>query len=102
MFNDLGAGHTDTIVGNGNRLRFLLVRDANGKIGLILRERWLPQEAEAQPIDRIRGIRDQFAQKDVFVAIERMDHQVQQLLDFCLEPKRLFLEVLWHTKLSST
>ena len=39
----------------------------------------------AQLVERIGGIRDQFAQEDFGMRIERVNDQVQQLIDFSLK-----------------
>ena len=36
-----------------------------------------------EAIERVRAVGDQLSKKDVFLGIERMNHQVQQLLNFC-------------------
>jgi len=40
---------------------------------------------EATPIERVRGVGDQLAEEDLLVGVERVDHEVQQLLHFRLE-----------------
>ena len=43
------------------------------------------QRLEAQLVAGVGGVRDQLAQEDLLVAVQGVDHQVQQLLDFGLE-----------------
>ena len=43
------------------------------------------QPLEAELVDRVGRVRDQLAQEDVLVGVERMDHEVEQLLDLGLE-----------------
>jgi len=59
----------------------LLVREL-GVAGQQLR---LAERLEPQLVVRIGGVRDQLTQEDFPVAVQRMDHELQQLTDFGLK-----------------
>jgi hypothetical protein len=65
-----------------------IVRDADRKLRVALEQRRVRQRLEAQLVAGVRGIGDQLAQEDLLVAVERVHHQVQQLLHLGLEAQR--------------
>ncbi len=77
--------HADAGIGDGERL-FLFVqfqvdarRKRNTLVGVV------HQSQVAQCIQRVGGVGNQFAEKYLGMRIERMNDQVQQLMDFGLE-----------------
>src|SRR5262249_14537543 len=56
---------------------------------LVLPQSWLGERLEAQPVDGVGGVGDQLAQEDLLVAVQRVDHQVQDLNDLGLEAEAL-------------
>jgi hypothetical protein len=85
----LVAVHADAIVVDGDGTRLLVHGYPDLALVLVLDQRLVGQRLEAQPVDGIRGIGDQFAQEDLALAVERMDHQVQDLLHLGLESEGL-------------
>ena len=51
----------------------------------------LGQQLQTQPVDGIRCVRDQLTQEDLLVAVQRVDHQVQELDHLRLEAERLLI-----------
>ena len=82
VFDDFLSGHPDPVIGDGESSCCLIGADADFPI---LSEIGIGKGFESCLIDGIGGIGDQFAEKDLFVRINRMDHHVQKLFDFCLK-----------------
>ena len=59
--------------------------DPDPELRVILEVLRMRDGLEAQLVGGIRGIGDQLPEKDLAVAVERMDHQVKQLLHLGLE-----------------
>ena len=91
------TAHTDTVVSDSDRPVFFIKADPNFQIGITTQQAGITQHIVAQLINRIAGIGDQLTQENFRMRIERMDHQVQQLLHLRLEPHNLF----WFTILSN-
>jgi hypothetical protein len=68
--------------GQRARGRVELERDLELAGGHELRVR---ERLEADLVEGVGGVRDQLAQEDVLMRVERVDHQVQQLADLGLE-----------------
>ena len=87
--NQLLAAHADSVVDH--------VQDSLGRLGLqpdgrpvsVRQELRARQGLEAQLVERVGGVRDQLAQEDLLVRVQRVDHEVQQFLDLGLEGERL-------------
>ena len=71
------TGHADAVVDDGQGTIFLVNFDANAKFGIVVVQLRIGQRLEAQLVGRIGGIGDQLTQKDLFVAVKGMDHQLQ-------------------------
>ena len=91
MFDSFVAGKADAVVGDGDRTGFLVERHADLEVAIITIERRIVQRFEAQLVAGIRGVGNQLAQEDFLVAVQRVDHQVQQLLDFGLKAQRFLV-----------
>ena len=78
------AVHPDAVVHNRERSRFGICDELDAK--LVRRQKLgLGHPFETHLVDGVTGVRDQFAEEHFFVGIERMDHQVEELLDLGLE-----------------
>ena len=77
---------SDTVI--GARLR--VEAHADLQLGVVLEERLVGERLEAQLVAGVRRVRDQLAQEDLLVAVQGVDHQVEQLLDLGLEAQGLF------------
>ena len=85
----LVARKAHAVVGDPYPALVLVVRDADAELGVALVQRIVVDGLEAQLVAGVRGVGDQLAQEDLAVAVQRVDHQVQQLLDLRLEAERL-------------
>ncbi len=83
------ARHADPIVGDAQRTRRLVRLDADLELGIACQQRGLADGREAQPVVGVRGVRDQLAQEDLPVAVQGVDHELQQLTDLGLKPMLL-------------
>ncbi len=90
VLDDFLARHADAVVGHGDRARLRVVADANLRVGIVLEERRVGHRFEAQLVAGVGRVRHQLAQEDLLVAVQGVDHQVQQLLDLGLEAERFF------------
>ena len=67
----------------------LSIADADVEVGCVLEQRVVVQRLEAQLVAGVGRVGNQFAQENLAVGIQRVDHQVQQLFHFGLESQRL-------------
>ena len=81
-------GHADTVIGNGQGASILVHSQCDLEVGLVHAHAVVRQRLEIQLINGIAGVGDQFAEKDLLMGINRMDHHVHQFFGFCL---KLFL-----------
>ena len=79
------SGHTDTGIGDGEGASFLIRGDADAQLTFRLVNTGFRQLAESQLLQRIRGIGNQLAHKNLAVTVEGVNHNVQQLPDFSLK-----------------
>ncbi len=85
------AAHADAVVFQGDGVGFLVEADADLQLGAALEQLGIGQGFETQLVGGVRGVGNQFAEEDFLVRIERMNHQVKQLLHFSLKAQCLFL-----------
>ena len=90
VLDRLDLAHADTVVGDGQGFGILIKSDLDLEFGVRLIKPGVVDCFKAQFVAGIRGVGDQFAQEDLFVGVQRMGHQVQQLCNFGLEGKGLF------------
>ena len=83
--DDLLARHADAVVDDGHGARRRVVLDPHFQFGVRLQQRRVRDGLEAQAVGRIRGIGDQLPEEDLPVAVEGMNHEVQQLLHLGLK-----------------
>ena len=89
VLDRLLPAHPDAVVGDGDRALRLVAAHLDRQLAMAFHQRRLRDRFEPQLVQRIGGIADQLAQEDFLVAVQRVDHQVQQLLDFGLKSQRL-------------
>ena len=85
----LVARHADTIVRHAQRARGLVVGDTDLQVRIALPQSRVDECLEAQLIARIRRVRNELTQKDFLVTVQRVHHQVQELLDLGLKTEGL-------------
>ena len=81
----------DAVVADGDRLRVLVEGDLHRELGLPFVQLGLVDGLEAQLVAGVGGVRDQLAQEDLLVRVERVGDEVQDLLDLGLERKGLLV-----------
>jgi hypothetical protein len=91
VFDRLGLAHADAVVADRDRLRLGVEEDADLEVGRVLVQPGRVERGEAQLVAGVAGVRDQLAQEDFLVGVQRVGDEVQDLLDFGLEGEGLFL-----------
>ncbi|MPM56938.1 hypothetical protein SDC9_103755 [bioreactor metagenome] len=76
------GGHADAVVGDGDGFGVLVDIEVDAPVP---EQFFIGQRREARLVDGIGGIGDQFTQKNVGIGVERMNHQIEQLLDLGFE-----------------
>jgi hypothetical protein len=84
------ARHADAVVGDGQGLRRRVEGDANPEIRIALEQGGVVQGLEAQLVAGVGRVGNQLPEEDLAVGIQRVDHQLQQLLDLGLEAEGFF------------
>ena len=82
---ELLLGHADAVVRDGNRARVLVEGQADRERGLVDLDVGVGEALEAQLVDGVRRVRDELPQEDLLVGVDRVDHEVEQLLALGLE-----------------
>ena len=85
----LVAGHPDPVVGNGDGASILVHRDPDLQVRVGFVQRIVGQRFKAKLVCSVRGVGYQLPQEDLLVAVQRVDHQLQELLHLGLESQRL-------------
>jgi hypothetical protein len=98
VFHEFIARHPDTVVGHTDRAGFVVVSNNNRELPVVA-EQVRPRECfESQLVGCVRCVRDQLAQEYLLVAIQGVDHQLQELTHLGLESERLpgiFVSHFW-------
>ena len=89
VLDRLGARHADAVVRHGDGARGLVERDVDRELGVAVEELGMRDRLEAQLVAGVGRVAHELAQEDLLVRVERVDHQLQQLLDLGLEAQRL-------------
>ena len=77
--------HADAVILDGQRPALGIDGQVDSQLGAFGEERRVREGKEAALVERVRGVRNQLAEKDFLVAVEGMDHQVEKILHFGLE-----------------
>jgi hypothetical protein len=85
IVGQLAPAHADAVVRNGERVRRLVWRDQDLQQRVIAQKLGLREARVAQPVAGVRCVRDQLAQKDLAMLVERVDDQIENPADFGLE-----------------
>ena len=78
-------GHTDTVIQNTKRARFLIGNQRDRKIIGRNTDGFIGKTFETELVHRIGRIADQFTEKNLLIGINGIYHQVKKLLAFCLK-----------------
>jgi hypothetical protein len=77
VLHQLVARHADAGVADRDRLGVLVGRDANRQLGLGVQHLLVGEHLELHAVQRVRGVRDQLAQEDLAVGVERVRQDAQ-------------------------
>jgi len=87
--NGLFPRHADAVVGDGEGAGGLVEGNTDLESGIVTIQGSVVERLEAQLVAGVGSVGDQLPQENFLVAVERMDHQVQQLPDFSLKTQGL-------------
>ena len=85
MLDDRFSRHAQAVVGDRQRVVGRVGNQPDLPVGIAFEKVGIGEALEANAVDGVRGVADQFAQEDVLVRVERMDNQVQELLQLGFE-----------------
>jgi len=85
VLDRLGLAHADAVVADGEGFGLGVKAHAHFQRRCVLKQRRVVERLKAQPVAGVGGVGDELAQEDVFVGIQRMRDQMQQLGHFGLE-----------------
>ena len=91
VLDDVVTGHADAVVGQGNGIRLFVKIQTNLQLRIAFIQAVILQSGETKFIFSIGSVRNQLTKEDFLIGIQRVNHQVKQLLHFSLESKRLFI-----------
>src|SRR6266571_8910968 len=89
MLDELLAAHADARIADGQSACRYIRFQPDFILVAIFHKLQVGQCFKAQPVQSVRRVRDQLAQENLSLGVERMDHQVKQLRSFSLKLKRL-------------
>ena len=78
-------GHTDAVIGQGQGAVCLIQLQQDLVILFLGGDAVVGQALEIKLVDGVAGVGDQFAQEDLLVGVDGMDHHIQQLFAFGLK-----------------
>ena len=81
IVDEVGLGHADARVDDGQGVVGLVGHDVDLEVRLGVEDRRIGQRLVADLVERIGGVRDELAEEDLLVRVERVDDQRQQLVD---------------------
>ena len=84
------AAHADAVVADRERAFRGIGLDPDREFGVAGHQLRLAERCEAQLVVGIGGVGNQLTQEDFPVAVQRMDHELEQLTNFGLEAERFF------------
>ena len=85
MIDDLLAAHADAVVRDAEQPRSGIDGHANAELGIVREQLGAGEALETEPVVGIGSVGDQLAEENLSLAVERMHHEVQQLLDLGLK-----------------
>src|SRR5262245_49724555 len=90
VLDGLLARHADAVVTDRERALVAIGVDPDREVALGAHETRLGDRGEAQTVVGVRCVRNQLPEEDLPVAVQGMDHQLQQLTDFGLKTAGFF------------
>ena len=81
----LSHRHADAVVTDGDGPGCLVYDDVNAEIITVQPDRIIGQREIAELVNRIGRIGDNLTQENLFVCIDRIDHEIKKPFGFCFE-----------------
>ena len=91
---ELVGRHADAVVRDGEGAGVLVGRDADGEAVLVELDVRVGEALEVELVLRIGRVGDELAEEDLLVGVDRVDHEVEELLALCLELAHVSLHVI--------
>ncbi len=85
VVNNFLARHADSGVGDGDGAGVFIDRDVDFQFCLGVQHVLVGEHFEAQPVEGVGGVREQFAQEDFAVFVKGVDEDVKELFGFGFE-----------------
>jgi hypothetical protein len=85
VLHELVARHADAEVLNRNGLRLVVGRDVDLELETVVEDLLFRELGVAQLLERVGGVGHQLADEDFLLRVERVDDDIEQLLDLGLE-----------------
>ena len=79
------GSHANAVIRNGKRTIVLVKGDADGKIGTVDVYVIIRKALEVELVHSVGSVGDKLAQEDLFIGIDGVNHQIEQLFALCLE-----------------
>ena len=79
------GSHANAVIRNSERTIVLIKGDADGKIGTVDIHVIIRKALEVELVHSVGSVGDKLAQEDLFIGIDGVDHQIEQLFALCLE-----------------
>src|SRR3989344_4436318 len=89
VVHQVGLGHADAAVDDVDALVLPVGHKVNVELGVGLEGRLVGEADVADLVQSIGSVRDELAQEDLIVRVERVDDEIEQLVDLSLEGERL-------------
>ena len=78
-------GHADAVIAHGDGTGILVQDDVDPEIVTVQTHRIVREGQIAELIDCVGCVGNNLAQENLFIRVDRIDHQVEKTLGFCLE-----------------
>src|SRR5690606_12639632 len=91
-----GAVHAYAVIGDGDRAGLRVEVDGDGQLAVAGEQLRPGERFETQFVAGVGSVGDELAKKDFLMAVQRMDHQLEQLFDLRLKPHGLRRNRLAH------
>jgi hypothetical protein len=86
VLGDLVTAHPDAVVADRDGPGSCVGTDPDPQLIALTRgQRGIGERREPEPVNGVGRIRDQLTEKDLLVAVQRVDHEVENLDDLGLE-----------------
>ena len=89
VVNEVGLGHPEARVANRERPVGLVGNELNVQVAAAVQDRGIRERLVANLVEGVAGVRDELAEEDVLVRVERVDDERQELVNVGREAKGL-------------